>query len=138
MGRGDRPTGPFYDKDGIALTEYDDVEDEFGNSFFLGDDGEHLLPGHAHIWEEDGRFFLGYDYRTEKVLGAEEEPGDFFGIRELHWVDDWPTIWIPIEVTFNADDYPEAIGKKIGIRFKNAGEENSVLAVDHVSLIIEG
>jgi hypothetical protein len=73
-----------------------------------------------------------------KIRPGEKEPGDVFGIREILWVNHWPTIWIPIEVTFNADDYPEAMGKQIDIPFKNTGEENSVLAVDHVSLISEG
>ena len=59
---------------------------------------------------------------------------DYMGIRRLYWVNDWPTIWRPVEILFKADDYPEAIGKKLGIRFRNAGEENSELGVDLVSV----
>jgi chitodextrinase len=132
MGRGTNPTGPFYDKEGIDMNAYDDDENEYGNSFLLADDADHLNPGHPHIWEENGMFYLGYDYSTGFVTSRE---GDRLGIRPLYWVDDWPTIWTPVTLSFNADDHPAAIGKNLGVMFKNSGEESSVLAIDHISLI---
>lgn len=56
-----------------------------------------------------------------------------FGIRKLYWVNDWPTIWTPITVTFNADDYPAAIGQTLGISLRNTGSGSNA-AFDYVSL----
>jgi hypothetical protein len=108
-------------------------EAEYGNSFLLGDDSEQLCPGHPHIWEENGKYYIGDDYMLEKEA---TEEWDNLGIRRLHWINDWPTIWIPLTVSFIADDHPDAIGKKLGLSFRNAGESESVLAVDMVTLKI--
>ncbi|GAG36651.1 unnamed protein product, partial [marine sediment metagenome] len=56
------------------------------------------------------------------------------GIRRLYWVNDWPTIWTPITVTFNADDYPSSIGQTLGISLRNTGSGSNA-AFDHVSLV---
>ena len=80
---------------------------------------------------ENDRFYLGYDFRSD--LSKER---DIMGIRRLYWVNDWPTIYQPVTVTFSADEYPQVIGKKLGVSFRNAGEENSILAVDSVSVTI--
>ncbi len=130
MGRGDSPTGPFYDKDGIGLLDWDSAEREYGNSILLGDDGEQLCPGHPHIWEENGKYYLGYDYIPEKQARQER---DIMGIRRLYWVNGWPTIWQPLTLSFDADDHPEAIGQPLTIGFRNMGEPGSVLAVDSLS-----
>ena len=127
MGRGASPTGPFYDKQGIDLMKFDSDRNEYGNTLILGAEGSQENPGHPHIWEENGRFYMGYDYTKNRR--------DVFGIRELHWVDDWPVIaYTPIEVTFKADDHPEAMGQKLGISVCNAGDPASTAAFDHVSL----
>jgi len=132
MGRGFSPTGPFYDKDGVGLMEYDVDEDEYGNSIMLGDEGEYLVPGHPHLWEENGTYYMGYDYRPNDVAIP-----DLMGIRHLYWVNDWPTIWTPITVTFNADDHPDAIGQTLGISLRNTGSGSNA-AFDHVSLTHSG
>lgn len=131
MGRGSSPTGPFFDKEGVDMMEWDSDELEYGNSFLLGDDGDHLCPGHPHVWEEDGDFYMGYDYRDEKDAFIE---WDTLGIRRLYWVNDWPTIWTPIEVAFNADDHPEAIGQKLGISLGSSGEASTFIAFDLVDV----
>ena len=132
MGRGNSPTGPFYDKDGRDMNIYDEEDQEYGNSFLLGDDGNQAVPGHPHIWEENGRFYMGYDYRYKKSV--EDVDYDYNGIRRIYFEDGWPTIWTPVSIEFDADNFPEAIGQKLGIRFNNKGESGSILGVDHVSL----
>jgi len=127
MGRGAGPTGPFYDKDGIDMMKFDPDRNEYGNTLILGAEGSQENPGHPHVWEENGRFYMGYDYTKNRR--------DVFGIRRLYWVDDWPVVaYTPIEVTFKADEHPEAIGQKLGISVCNVGEPASTAAFDHVSL----
>ena len=125
-GRGTSATGPFYDKEGVGLMEWDSSEAEYGNSFLLGAEGYQDNPGHPHIWEESGTYYLGYDY----TIGEEQ---DVFGIRKLYWVNGWPTIWTPITVTFNSNDYPASIGQTLGISLRNTGS-GSYAAFDNVSL----
>lgn len=135
MGRGTSPTGPFYDKDGRDMNVFDEDDQEYGNSFLLGDDGNQVVPGHPHIWEENGWFYMGYDYRYKKSV--EDVEYDYNGIRRIYFEDGWPTIWTPITVTFNADDYPSLIGQQIGIRVANDGTLGSILGIDHVSLQVK-
>jgi len=126
-GRGHSPTGPFYDKHGIDMMKFDSERNKFGCTLILGAEGSQENPGHPHIWEENGRFYMGFDYTKNHR--------DVFGIRELHWVDDWPVVaYTPIEVTFKADDHPEAIGQKLGISVSNAGDPASTAAFDNISL----
>ena len=130
-GRGTSPTGPYYDKDSVNLMVYDSGESEYGNTIFLGHDGGQTNPGHPHIWEESGTYYLGYDY-------VEQYPGgngsDTMGIRKLYWVNDWPTIWTPITLTFNANDHPSSIGQELGISLRNTGLGSTGAAFDLVSL----
>ena len=123
VGRSTSPRGPYLDREGNNLING-------GGTFVLGDDTEQLVPGHPHIWEESGVFYMGYDYRTTRDPSADER--DFMGIRRLHWVDGWPTIWRPVTVSFSADDHPEAIGQRLTISVRNAGDSGSVLAIDRV------
>ena len=56
------------------------------------------------------------------------------GIRKMYWVEGWPTIWTPLIISFRADDYPAAIGKRLAIGFGNTGEPGSAAAFDAVRL----
>jgi len=130
-GRGSSPTGPFYDKDGVGLMEWDSGEAEYGNSFLLAADGAQANPGHPHIWEEGGQHYLGYDW----TVGTDK---DRLGIRKLYFVNDWPTIWTPITVTFNSNDYPSSIGQTLGISVRNVGDATSTAGIDYVALEYTG
>ena len=136
VGRGTSPLGPFLDKRGRDLNAFDPADQEFGNSFVLGDDSAQLVPGHPHLWQEGERFFLGYDYRYEKVRGGDDEIEyvDYFGIRELHWVNGWPTIWKPIRLEFDADDFAAQIGQPLRIVLLSLGESESFVAFDALTV----
>ena len=130
MGRGAGPTGPFYDKEGVGMKQWDSSENEYGNTLLLGADGGQDCPGHPHIWEESGTYYMGYDY-VDEYDGSRT---DRFGIRKLYWVNDWPVVaYTPIEVSFNADDYPACIGEQLGISLRNTGSGSNA-AFDYVSL----
>ena len=58
----------------------------------LGADGDQLVPGHPHFWQEaNGDTYMGYDYRrgcvSEAVAG---QCSDVMGIRQVHWINGGP------------------------------------------------
>ena len=130
VGRGTRPTGPFVDKDGVGLLEWDDEENEYGNSFVLAGEGGQDSPGHPHIWEENGVSYLGYDY----VDTYDWSRTDRMGIRELYWVDDWPTVWQPIQVYVSARDLRSVAGRELGIALASNGEPLTEAGFDLVTV----
>ena len=134
MGRSRDPMGPYVDKDGIALTQFNKQKRRFGNSFFLGDDRAQIVPGHPHLWEEGEQTFVGYDYRkSKKRVDGTEESRDIFGIRKVYWKHDWPTIWTPISVSISAEQYPALLGQQIILSIENTGDPDSIIAVDNIS-----
>ena len=87
MGWSKNPTDPFVNKAGALPLEYDRRIARYGSCFFC-DDGNQLVAGHAHIWQEDGQFYVGYDYRNHKARDEREdlEARDILGIRRMYWV----------------------------------------------------
>lgn len=133
VGRAISPTGPFVDKKGIALVERD-TNGIFGSTIILGTEGGQANPGHPHIWEEDGLYYLGYDYQDAYDLSFV----DRFGIRQLYRIKNWPIIaYKPITVTFTIGMTESYIGELMTVFFRNVGSHNSVLAVDVTSLSID-
>lgn len=90
--------GPYLDKDGFDCAVFDATRNRYGATMLLGPEADQLVPGHPHVWEEAGTYYLGYDYRAS--LSAEV---DRMGIRKLHWATDgWPTVWTPIQAREHA------------------------------------
>ena len=86
------PRGPYTDKEGATCSEFSQTQNRYPASMLLGPDGDHLVPGHPHFWQEaDGALFLGYDYRDQ--LPSVKE--DAMAVRRLHFdAEDWPTVCI--------------------------------------------
>ena len=123
--------GAFTDKEGLPCLIYDAARGRYGCSMLLGSEGVQAVPGHPHVWREaDGRFFLGYDFRDSRD-GVQGEM-DYFGIRALHWVDGWPTIWTPMTATFLAAADDPLVGQPLQVALSSVG--NGTVAFDHVVL----
>lgn len=126
------PAGPYVDKTGASCTAYSRKTKRYGASMLLGPEGGQLVPGHPHIWQEGERYFLGFDYRTHPLPS-----GDRMGFRELFWdASGWPTVWTPLEVTFDANDHPEMVGTPLRVALGNAGTSLSRAAFAAVSLTV--
>ena len=145
--RSTSPRGPFRDKTGqdCALRGGGDFG-AYGSSMLLGAEGEQSVPGHPHLWEEEGVTYMGYDFRKgvpARVVGGDDlgEAGmDYIGVRRVHWVADskgggaWPTIWQPLEVELSEEDARPFVGQALGVALWNSGEAGSVAAFDMVTL----
>lgn len=79
VGRSTSPTGPYLDKNGVSMADG-------GGTTLLESTGRFIGPGHAEIFQEDGRYFLSYHYYDGVNNGAPT-----LGIREVTWsADGWP------------------------------------------------
>ena len=54
------------------------------------------------------------------------------GIREVNWIDGWPSIWTRLETQWTAD--AASAGQVLSVALKNAGEASSTAGFDVVSL----
>jgi arabinan endo-1,5-alpha-L-arabinosidase len=81
MGRSQKITGPYIDKDGKDLLNG-------GGSLLLASDGPFIGPGHAGIIEVDGKSWMSMHFYDRSRRGASA-----LAIRPLRWgVDGWPII----------------------------------------------
>merc|ERR1719336_1373971 len=118
------PRGPYVDKEGHSCLMQDEEASwpgmapetplgNYGSAMLLGPEGEQSVPGHPHIWEENGQHYMGYDFRKGPAIADDNsETGiyDYMAIRKLFWVHDpelaepgyWPTVWQPIDVVYEA------------------------------------
>ena len=101
------PHGPYVDKGRDVLRVQHEAEPAPCQvSMLLGPDGDHLVPGHRHIWQEaDGAL---YDYR-DQIPSIQEHS---MAVRRLHF-DGWPTVWIPTEVSVDTAASPELVGQML-------------------------
>ena len=132
MGRSRSPRGPFVDKDGADLTRYDAGLGRYGASMFLAGEGLHTVPGHPHLWREGDRHFLGYDRRRQPA-----DDRDRMAVREVRFVDGWPTVWEPLEVVLRVDDVPGAAGRTLAVGLSNVGSPGSVAGFDRIELTVD-
>lgn len=86
VGRSQNLTGPYYDRQGRALTDG-------GGTLLISGDGEYIGTGHADVLEQPGQDWLvhhskdpGQDYRA------------YLNIRRINWAGDvgdrWPTLCV--------------------------------------------
>jgi len=92
IGRSDQLTGPYLDKDGLAMTEG-------GGSLLLKAEGRYIGPGHSGIFSEGGRDWFSYHY-----YDGDRDGLPWVEVRRLEWVEGWPTV---TQERFNATAYFE-------------------------------
>lgn len=79
VGRSDSITGPYVDRDGVALLDG-------GGTLVLDTRGDAIGPGHAAFFEQDGELFMSYHYYDAARRGLPQ-----LGINRLAWDDSgWP------------------------------------------------
>lgn len=81
VGRGDKPTGPFVDKEGVDLVDG-------GGSMFLAAAGRLIGPGHIGVLTEGGVELASYHYYDGNDRGRSK-----LAIGRLAWTaDGWPKL----------------------------------------------
>mmetsp|Transcript_25356 Transcript_25356/g.50513 ORF Transcript_25356/g.50513 Transcript_25356/m.50513 type:complete len:624 (-) Transcript_25356:448-2319(-) len=130
------PRGPYTDKRGARCDRFDAATDRYPASMLLGPDGDHLVPGHPHVWREydaDGAalLYLGYDFR-DRIPSVRE---DAMAVRRLFFDDTgWPTIWMPLAVTVDTAQDPTLVGRQLVLELSAGGGKKSTVGFDHVSV----
>jgi arabinan endo-1,5-alpha-L-arabinosidase len=81
VGRSPQITGPYLDKEGKDMAHA-------GGTLLLGSDGAFIGPGHAGIFEEQGKYWLSCHFYDGTDHGASK-----LAIRPLRWeADGWPAL----------------------------------------------
>jgi arabinan endo-1,5-alpha-L-arabinosidase len=79
VGRSDRITGPYLDRDGVDMRQS-------GGTLFLDTEGDFIGPGHISIFSRDRQEWFSYHYYDEKARGRSK-----LNVRRLNWNDSgWP------------------------------------------------
>lgn len=82
VGRSDKITGPYLDKDGKDL-----LKD--GGTQLLKSDGSFVGPGHAGIYQDGDKYWLSMHFYN----GTTARGTSMLAIRPLHWdADGWPVV----------------------------------------------
>ncbi len=93
VGRSTSITGPYLDKDGVALLN------KGGGTTIYESTGRFIGPGHAGIFQENGRYWLSHHYYDGVSNGAPT-----LGLRELTWsADSWPVVQGDWEASYPFD-----------------------------------
>ena len=90
VGRSEERTGPYTDKDGLAMTDG-------GGSLVLAKAGRFIGPGHAGIFSEGGREWFSYHY-----YDGERDGLPWVEVRRIQWEGGWPVV---TDQRFNATAY---------------------------------
>ena len=86
MGRATSPTGPYYDKNGVAMTVAN------SGTTVLGSSGRYIGPGSIGFFSENGVNFASYHFYDGWNNGV-----PLLAIARLTWSNNWPVIsqdWI--------------------------------------------
>ncbi len=78
-GRSTSPTGPFYDQNGVPMTES-------GGSMFLQDNGNEIGPGQFGYLHTSSQDYFSYHYYDGNADGAPT-----FALQKLYWINGWPS-----------------------------------------------
>jgi arabinan endo-1,5-alpha-L-arabinosidase len=99
VGRSASPTGPFLDKNGVAMTAN-------GGSLLLATEGNQIGPGHFSFFEESGKEYFSYHYYDGGQNGRSE-----LGLRPLAWTPQgWPLLADTLKpADFNTDGVVDAL-----------------------------
>jgi arabinan endo-1,5-alpha-L-arabinosidase len=82
VGRSAQITGPYLDKNGVDLMNE-------GGTVLLETDGPFIGPGHAGIFEENGKSWFSCHYYD----GTTPNGASMLSIRPMHWAaDGWPQV----------------------------------------------
>ena len=81
VGRSTSPTGPYYDKNGVSLTNS-------GGTMFLESTARYIGPGHPAIMDDDGTNWFTYHFYDGLANGYPT-----VGMNQLYWsADGWPVM----------------------------------------------
>jgi len=135
VGRAESPTGPFVDKNGVAMLSG-------GGTLLLGTEGSRIGPGHFSNFSESGRNYFGYHFYDGTNSGAPT-----YGIDEFYWGHDgWPLLAVDSPLgdynrdgVVNAGDYTiwrDTLGSTTDLRANGNNIRGSAGVIDQADYLI--